>query len=558
MSTQLQEQALAAYSHANYALAAMNWIDGHCLPDSPKELTRLYQQINTSNEAHPDPNLCAILGLIALDSNQVFNPDREEALIQCIQWSRQGIALDPDNYYCNRHAGSALYWLSDWTAAIKYYEKANSLRPSPVLQIRLFKLHTSTLEHPDFSKLQLSGEIVLGMEAYNAGVELNQLLAAYPELDQVEQDRLTAYKITCYERAYELFRGAVLEGNADLLNNDPITFSMCCNNLAQEARMAEDYYRAIALCTEGMSQHSFMYILQNRFWAYIEAGLLAETLLDGEELISDYVEQMDIVTYYNTIDHICSAYIDLKQFEDALEWINEGLDFYYTLDPTDPISQDPEVIRCFTNLFIYKSNAESSLGKHGPSADLVDNILTQMPDNPSILISRAQSYQEAGDYDKAMDCYQYAIHFATEQGKARSLQVACYNMGYMQAAQLQSNAAALASFVQSIAAGNQDFWCYYWATHCAYHLTENKATLEYGRLALLHLADQQGVDNSIVAEIYEHLGTAQLDTQDFEAAVNSYQAALTYQDNPTTRGNLKLAQAQLKTPSAFLKKLFGR
>lgn len=91
------------------------------------------------------------------------------------------------------------------------------------------------------------------------------------------------------------------------------------------------------------------------------------------------------------------------------------------------------------------------------------------------------------------------------------------------------------------------------ALHCAYHLTENERTLDYGRLALHALAQQGEIDDSIVVEIHEHLGTAHLDMQQCEAAVNCYQAALAYRDNVLTRENLKLAQAEVKSSGGFFK-----
>lgn len=94
------------------------------------------------------------------------------------------------------------------------------------------------------------------------------------------------------------------------------------------------------------------------------------------------------------------------------------------------------------------------------------------------------------------------------------------------------------------------------ALHCAYHLTENERTLDHGRLALHALAQQAKVDDSIVAEIHEHLGTAHLYMQQYEAAVHCYQAALAYRDNTLTRENLKLAQAEVKSSGGFFKNCF--
>jgi len=130
-----------------------------------------------------------------------------------------------------------------------------------------------------------------------------------------------------------------------------------------------------------------------------------------------------------------------------------------------------------------------------------------MPDNPSLLISRANSFIEEGDYSQAMECYGYALNFSREKKQDRSMQVALYNMGYLQVAYMKDNEAAC-DFERSIRAGNQDFWRYYWATHCTYHLGYNEKTLHYGEHSVRALAQQANVTDDVIAEIYEHMGIA--------------------------------------------------
>lgn len=560
MREQIELQAKEALLQGNYALAAKNWIQGNCMPTDEDELKEIFEQVNKLNEASPSPDLCAILGLIALDNNDVFNANREEALIQCVQWSLLGIKIDPDHYNCNRHAGSALYWLDDWEAATKYYEKAAQLAPSPVLQIRLFNILNKGANEPDFSALKIQPGSDTAMEAYNAGVEINRLLEHHASMPAVQSERLTALKRACYVHAYKLYRGAVVEKNGDLLNYDPHTFSMCCNNSAKEAIMQGQYESAIAITTEGMDYSSFLYILQNRFGAHVEAGHIEDIIEDGTRLIDEYAEEMDLLTYFNIVDHICNACMELKSYEEALEWINLGLEVYYTLDPSDPFTQEQEVIRCFTNFFIYKAKAENALGikhPHETTSENTDQLLEKMPDNPSILISRANTFIEAGNFEKAEECYQYAIHFASEKGMDRSVQVAFYNLGYMQIVHIQNTGHALESLEQSIAAGNQDFWCYYWVLHCAYHLSENDRTIHYAKLALQALVNQEGVTGDVIGEIYEHMGTAQLDMEQYDDAIENLEHALRYHEMKTARENLITAQANKKSSTGFLRKLFG-
>lgn len=561
MRANLQQEAWEALEHHDYALAAKNWVKGYGLPEDIRELEKIFSYVNTLNESEPNPDLCAILGLIALDYNEVFDSNRQTALIQCVQWSRQGLEMNPEHYDCCRNAGSALYWLGDNASAAKYYERAIALSPSPVLQIRLFNIKHSDEEQPDFSALKVSTDTDKGMEAYNAGVELNRLLEQYPGMDEAEQQRLTLLKRQCYERAYTIYHGAVVEENGDLLNYDPRTFAMCCTNLAREATAMGEYARAIAITTEGMEHCVFMFILLNRFHVYISADMHEQVIEDGHKLLEMFSDEMDLVTYLDTINGICNSCTALKQFEEALDWSEAGLKTYYELAPTDPITQDADVVRCFTNFFINKSKASEALGLKPDTATAsqeTDQLLETMPDNPSLLISRANTFIEEGNLDKALDCYQYAIHFASQQGMERSVQVAFYNMGYLQAVHLNDKATALESLEQSMAAGNKDFWCYYWTIHCTYQLSENEKTVHYGALALKALATQEGVTDDVIAQIHEHIGTSQIDLEDYDKAFHHLQESLKLHETSVARQNLKIAQDNMSPAGGLFRKLFGR
>lgn len=523
MREQLQQAAWDALIRGDHALAARNWIQGHCLPEDPAALNRIYAYVNTQNEVAADPDLCAILGLIALDSNDIFDHNRERALLQCVQWSKQGLQINPDHYNCNRHAGSALYWLGDRTAAEKYYEKACELSPSPVLQIRL-----ATIRQTDIPFLAATQE---GIEAYNAGVELNRLGAH----DQLKRQ--------CYEQAYQLFRGAIIEQNGDLLNYNPQIFAMCCTNLSQLLTAEGNFERAITILNEGIEQCTFMVILLNRFYTYLSAGMPEQAIADGEQLLEVYTDQMDLVTYFDTINGICNSCMELKRYAEALELSEIGLQEYYELDATDPVTQNEHVVRCFTNFFINKAKASEALGikaESDPAA--IDQLLETMPDNPSLLISRAHTFIKEKNWEKAMECYQYAIHFASQQGLDRSVQVALYNMGYMQAIHLDDKESGLDSFEGSIGMGNVDFWCYYWAMWCAYQLTENEKTVHYGEAALQALAGQEGVTEDVVAQIYEHIGTSCIDLDECRKAVQYLQESVRRHDTAIARQNLQIAK----------------
>ncbi len=558
MKDQLRLEAHDALLQGNYALAARNWVEGHCLPEDERELTALFNRVNVLNEETLNPDLCAILGLIALDSSDVFTEDREEALIQCVQWSKRGLRIDPDHYLCNRHAGSALYWLEDDEAALKFYEKAVLIAVSPVLVIRIFNIKNRQVEQPDFASLQINVQTDSAMESYNAGVELSHILNSEQISSKEERERLLQLKIDLYERGYSLYRGALLEGNGDLINYDKRLFSMCCYNLSLEL---DDNDRSIAIATEGIESYPFMHILQQRLTLYYNAGyyeLLAE---EGERILDAYVDDMDLETYFSTLDCVCTGYIELKQYEEALECVTIGLEVFTDVSGSEGLWEREEIVRCYTNLYIYKAQAEAALGmvtSVEEAAETADQILAEMPDNHSVLISRANIFIEEGHFGKAMECYQYALKLGIEREESRTVQVSFYNMGYLQAVQLVDKEAAIQSFEQSIEAGNKDFWCYYWVLHTAYHLVDNHKTIYYAKLALEALEKQEGVTANIIAEIYEHLGVAQLDLEQYEEAVVSLELALSYEDSEVLRENLKMAKANASSSEGFFKKLFGK
>ncbi len=555
----LHQKALRALSENNYCLAARLWVDGHSLPDDIQELRKIFYIIGNLNEAHPDPDLYAILGLMALDHNEVFEIDREKALVKCLDWSMDSVKLDPDHYLCNRNAGSALYWLEDWKGALSYYEKCVQLRSSPVLEIRIFRIRNRHNDSPDFSKLHLSADSPSAMENYNTGVEINAMLRQYPEMSAGEKQRLTDLKIQFYKQSYQLYRDAVIADEKDSLNYDPHTFAMCCNNLARELNFKEEYQEAINIINEGIVQSKFMVILLNRMDLYIHAGMPENAIADGKELLEDYSDEMDFITALKVIDGLCLSHSDIRKYQEMLYWADKGLELYQSADPGDPLLQDAEVVRCVTNFYISKSKAASALGletNDSEDSEQNDALLETMPDNPSLMISRGESFLKDNQWEKALKCYRQAVIAGQEKGMERSVQVALYNTGYVLEAYMKDSSSALESFEQSIAQGNKDFWCFYWAVHSAYHLMENEKTVKYGQMAISLLPEQQGITDDIAAEIYEHVGTSLLDLGIYRDAVKNLEISLTLFYNPTAETNLKIAREKLAGPG-FFRKLFG-
>ncbi|WP_313271112.1 hypothetical protein [Sphingobacterium sp.] len=118
--------------------------------------------------------------------------------------------------------------------------------------------------------------------------------------------------------------------------------------------------------------------------------------------------------------------------------------------------------------------------------------------------------------------------------------------------------AAFDCFEQSVAMGYADFWCGYWATHCSYHLTENERPIFYANNAILALPQQEGVTDDVIAGLYEHLGSAQLDLELYTEAAQNYRESLRYHFNQMISDNLKIAEENIKNSDSnnFFSKLF--
>lgn len=561
MKENLHRQAWQAFTENDYALAAKYWLEGYSLPDDETELRKIFHAVNGQNEASADSDLCAILGMIALDYHPVFEPDHEQALTKCLDWSILGLEKDPSHYQCSRNAGSALYWLNDTNGALKYYLRSESISPSPVVQIRIFTLRNGGNGQPDFSELDISDFTDSAMEAYNAAVEINHILEGFPGMPEAQNQRLAALKVKLYEHAYLLYRSALVNSDGNVLNGDPHTFAMCCNNLARELIAQGNYQRSIDVASEGMQYSKFLYIILNRMSGYSHAGMPEKAKADGLWLLDEYAGEMDVLTLTGVIDTLCFSCMELGQYEEALEWADEGLGIYHQTNPANPVKQHEEMTRCVTNFFIHRAKAAAALGRETDTAtgsEEADHLLEAMPDNPSLMISRADSFVRERQWEKALECYGHAVRFGLDKGLNRSVQVALYNKGCIYEAQLQDSRTALDSFEQSIRHGNRDFWCLYWAMRSAYRLTEDEKTIRYGNWSLSLLPGQEGVADDIVAEIYEYLGNSQLDQGNYEEAVKNLEQSLNLNFSQTASNNLQTARSHAGNKGGFFRRLFRK
>lgn len=516
------EKALFEFNNGNFKAAADIWINGYCLPEDETTLHHIYDTCLTKADA----DAYALLGFLHLDHSDLFGHDRETALMQVVSWSKQGLAIDPGHHLCARHAGSALYWLEDYEGAKKYYELAISISPSVTLQIRLFKITGSK----DYKQLKLDMTGFVAMDYYNAGVEINHIAGDDPYLNNL--------KYELYQRAYSLYEECLIRKTGNPLNDDPHTFAMCCNNLAIELMAKDDYAKAVICTNIGMEFSYFQALLENRFTAYEQSNQVEPAFEDAMKLFDDFEEGIYTSLYFRLMQAVCKYYKQVKNLQELTEWANTALESFMELDADQ--QSDPEILRYYSNIMMYKANAEVEAGVYDATQyeAAQDNTLMDHPTDPTLIINRAMLFANEGNTEKALECYDQAIHFATQQDRKESLRVAYYNKGHLLITKLNDSESALAHFAQIQEIGLADFWSYYWCAHCCYNLQENDACLIFTDLAFSLLEQTPDVHKEIIAILYEYKATSLFDLEDYKAALENYRKSLEFEDNPAVRKNI--------------------
>lgn len=518
------EKALQAFKDSNFKEAANIWINGYCLPEDNATLRYIFNIC----QGKADADIYALLGFIYLDHSEVFTIDRQAALLQVVSWSKQGLALDPQHYLCSRHAGSALYWLEDYEGARKYYEQAIAISPAPTLQVRLFKISGSD----DYNKLQIDMNGIIAMEYYNAGVEINRITC------MIENAYLNELKFQLYERAYTLYEDCLVKGSGHPLNHDEHTFAMCCNNLAIELTARDEYTRAISCLNTGMQFSYFQALLENRFYAYEANGQVEEAFGEAMKLFDDFEDGIYSLLYFRLVQTICKYYKQTGNDEELIEWANAALEGFMEL-PADE-QGDPFILRYYSNIMMYKANAEVAAGTYDGEQyeEAQDQTLMNNPTDPTLIINRAMLFNNEGNPEKALACYDQAIHYAIQQDNPHSLRVAHYNKGHLLLTKFNDAAAALGHFVQIDEIGLADFWSLYWCAHCCYELQENEACLIFTDRAIGLLEATEGVHEEVVSLLYGYKGTSLFDLEDYAGALESYRKSLEYAENQMVRENM--------------------
>lgn len=556
------EKALTAFNSRDYKTASYIWNTGFCFPDDEATLRHIYnkaQEEIKNNKA--DVHLYAIAGFLFLDYSDFFTDNREEALLQVVSWSKAGLDLDKKDAYCARHAGSALYWLEDYEAAETYYQQAIAADPSATLMVRLFKLKYRNQAMPDYNQLQLSFEGTSAMDYYNAGVEINQVTRNFDDAQHPHYKHLTQLKRKAYQRAYQLYADTLVNGTGLDTNYDPHTFAMCCNNLASEAIGSGDYQQAIDYVNTGMKFSQFQYLLENRFYAYELSKQYEKAGADALQMFEEYETGIGDVLYFRLAQAICSYYRVTNDSEEEINWAEAAMQSYLELDAE--MQMHPELLKYYSNIMMAKANAELKLGKYEANdyAQTQDTLLMENPTDPTLIINRAMLFVNEGENEKALDCYDQAIHYAVEQERNHSLKVAFYNKGHLLITVFNDSHQALQNFAQIEPLGLADFWSHYWCAFCCYNLEQDEECYNYAEKALTLLSQTENVHADIIAQLHEYKGTALFGFERYSEALASYRKSLEYADTPTARENIQKLESMGAGKSSNdkgIKGLFGK
>lgn len=561
MKEQNRQKAMQAFEAKDFKTAADIWINGYCLPEEKKQLEKIYMQCkNYLAAGEESADLYALLGFIYLDYSSYFTDDGEDAFMQVISWSKSGIALDPENYLCYRHAGSALYWLNDEENAKKYYEKALQFSQSPTLVIRLFKIEHEENENrtANFTKLVFRWDGTSAMEYYNAGVELNGIINDFYGITDDDLTYLSNLKRQSYEKAYQLYEDTLVNETGNPLNADGHTFAMCCNNLAVEYIATEEYEKIIMYCSVGMKFSYFLYIIQNRLFAYNALGKLKEAHDDALQIIHDFNDQIGLDLYFHLVVCICK-YLEIQAPEEVLKWANVALESYHSLPDDAHEKTDTGIIANYGRLLALKSNAQQKSGiieTAKSDEEAIDKALMDTPTDPLLIINRALVFNNEGNYEKEIACYDAAIHYATLEKNNRLLKTAFFNKAHTLIVHYQDYNQALHLYLQIEQLGLGDFWTYYWMAYCCYCLQHNQDCIEYIDKTFLKLPGQPNVTTDIVAQLHQYKGTSLMELKQYKEAIESYKVSLQYEDNKVVRKNIAALEEKISGGGNFLSRFF--
>jgi len=333
---------------------------------------------------------------------------------------------------------------------------------------------------------------------------------------------------------------------------------MCCNNLAAEYNAAEAYEKSVTYCTAGMKFSYFLYIIQNRLFAYNSLGKLKETHDDALQIINDFNDQIGLDWYFYLVVCICK-YLEIQNSEEVLKWVNVALESYNSLPNDAHEKMDTGIIANYGKLLALKSNAQQKLGiieTAKTDEEAIDTALMNTPTDPLLIINRALVFNNEGNYKKEIECYDSAIHYASLEKNNRLLKTAFNNKAHTLIVHYRDYKQALNLYQQIEQLELGDFWTYYWIAYCCYCLQHNPNCIKYVDKAFSELPGQSNVTPDIAAQLLQYKATSLMELRQYNEAIETYKTSLQYEDNEVVKKNIAALENELKGGKSFFGKLF--
>lgn len=534
MLNEIYNEGLNAFTQGDYALADFLWntsLAFHCASDEESDLifdTSLKKLEAGTQNVH----LYNILSGFTLDFD--FEYDYQDIFL----WSARAVEIDPLNFFAQRFAGSASYWLGNTENALKYYQQANALHYSPDLAFRIFNIQRQANKRP-FTEFSIDFNGDNGIGYYSCGVEIGQ--SALNAFTQNEKSHLENLSMACYEKAYQLFSDYLEEGKGSIANADGHHFAMCCNNLADIYNKTGKHKNALDILLMAKKYDSFYTLYFNLQQTYDYLGNEIKKAELTEYIVHNF--QLDTVHYFYQMHEIVKYYLKTSQYDKAREYGEEAMKEYLNLDIAE--QQDPAIMQNYTLIFSNKALADSFLGENPCINEIViDNALCETPDSVPFILSRAFAFVSEGNHKKALDCYEQAIAFARKQDK-NNLPQALTKRGYFYLYNADDARKALLDFIEVEQLNPKDFYCFYYQANCYYLLKNETKTLERIEKAALLIDSIVKQDTLSMSQLYMMQGDTWYDLRKFQNAASSYQQSLCYMENTGVRENMELAEAEL-------------
>jgi tetratricopeptide (TPR) repeat protein len=557
-------QGLIAFENKDFKTAYDSWlpiITSSSLCD--EEMHIIQKKCLEAINYYPDIEwnyitLCALY----LDNSDVFTDDREEALLEVVSWGKKAIEINANNHLSQRFTGSALYWLYDYEAALKYYKKSNALHSQIDLQVRLFDIESDFNPEIEVASLQLDFSDDNAEEFYGAGVALNQLIEDYDE--ESEKKYFTQLKTKCYERCYQLYYDFLVLQKGNPINNDSHTFAMCCNNLSLLYNEQKRHEEAVNILNEGLKFSQFQAIWHNLMYSYNCLGDKTKKEEAALQLLKDY--QLETLLFFECLFYAVAYYLKKDDSQTAIEYADIALDEYLVLSPEEQANET--ILHFYSGIYSNKVIAQSNLGILDPTTidpTAADTVLSGAPDDPYKIMDRGGLFREANDFDKALDCFNQAIHFAIQHKDEIAMVAGYRKRGHLNLLCRNDVINALQDYENIERIGKSNFDDYYNQANCYYVLKQPEKVQKTVDKAVASIRPEDKDRFGILASLYMMQADTFYDFENFKEAIPAYELSLQYEYNQGVQNNYELAKQELKKQEDYKKdkggffgKLFGK